>query len=1194
MRQTWCLLACAIAVLATPRPTVASRALWSVKLTARDAVWEASADTLGSQVALPGRFLVPDSERITVDGHRLFRGENYRIDYRTGAVHLLRPSHGRRIFVRYSAIPLGAQLSYRLRRPPPPGDVVGVEPSAEPPEPGPASGDPGGALLLQGTKTVSVSVGTNRDLSLDQSLRLSLQGSLPQGVEVEAVLSDENLPIQPEGTTQELEELDQVKIHIRKGGLQATLGDYLLESAGYRFASLSRKLQGVRLLAEGSAGVASVALASSRGEFASVEFMGSDTKQGPYRLVDYLGSSDLTAGGIVILAGTEEVWFNGEPMTRGADRDYVADYSQGTITFTENRLVTAESRIAVDFEYSNRKYRRTSYYTEARLGGPGQPHGLKAVLVREGDDKNAPLEASLGEREREALGRAGDDGAQARVPAWSFVPPGDGDYDTLTVQYFTYEGSGAGDYDLVMEQVGSGQGDYRRKGSAFDYWGPGGGDYKVRRFIAVEGGGSYASRQEMVFTYRGPAGGTANVAFAAVPEGQGEYRLVAQGQFEYVGPRHGDRTPYRYLPLPSSRNLADVQVGSRVPGGLVLSAEGAWSHTDLNQYSKQGDADNGGGAIVLVAEQALPRTRVGKLAWKGAYRHQQSTFIPLGRTQGADYYRGWNVDVQQRGKEDELSVEVGYRPVEMVELIGSLGNLSRAEDLRSRRVITGVRAGSGNNRAAYTFTRARVSSPSSARLRLHHDGELYLRRGRISPYGTMEAEKSTGDDVPGTAFAEGKAGLGFALGRQSSADVWWEGRRQRVAPEGTGWLDEFIAKSIGQSLQLRGSRWGSCQLQFTRRRKEYGDRYLAYVQSVGAALPLPSTSHLARGDLSLTEPRGSASLSINYRARDEEIRRLLEELVPEGEQEGGEYDSTGAWVGSELGTHRKELIPVGDPETVSEVTAGVRARLQPDRVALIEKLAPPVGWDGEIRARLSTKSQDRWGVYLVLPRVFRSDDVTLRSSLQWRNALRFPTRPRAFSGVLQLERTLDRDNRYQNRHDRSRSTDVSLSLRLSAGPGLAVRVEGELERQAETREGRSFRVRERSARAELQRPSRPGVGGTLGAGWELAEVEETTQARPGRSWGWGCSVSPSLSAGSVAGWAAELGWQVWYREFHGPWESIRVALRRNERDGVTHAARGRLDYQVSQHTSISATYQGTRNPDSRFLHQGSMEVRALF
>ncbi len=1187
------LLVCGV-LLSSPRAGDASFVAWSTTVTARDAAWALHLDTLQSKVPLPDRFIVPGSEVVAVDGRKLVPGEQYRMDYRKGQLTLLQPPPGKVIFVRYKTIPVGPELSYRVREQPPAGQVVAADSGGVADDVRIGSSGSDGDLLLQGTKTVSLSVGSNRDLSLDQSLRLSLRGSLPQGIEVEAVLSDENLPIQPEGTTQELEELDQVRINIRRGGLQATLGDYVLESSTSQFAGFSRKLQGIRLTGETPGAAASLAMASSRGEFASVEFTGQDRKQGPYRLVDYLGSSDLTVGGIVILAGTEDVWVDGQPMTRGADRDYVVDYGQGELTFTENRLITAESRIVVDFEYSNRKYRRTSYYAQAQVGGVDRPYEVEVGLMREADDRDAPLEESLGNTEKKALGLAGDDGSEARVPAWSFVPVGEGSYDTLTVHFFEYQAPDSGDYDLVMDWVGTGAGEYRREGVAFEYWGPGGGEYTVGRVLAADRGGSYAARSELVFQYRAGASGVAEVTFARVPEGEGEYRLVSQGQFAYVGPRHGDRTPYRYLPLPSSKNVTDVRFRGHVWHGLTLSAEGAWSHSDVNLRSSRDDGDNGGGAVTVAAEQSLPQTRLGGLRWRGALRHQQAAFSPLGRSKGADYYRGWNVETQRAGEEDELSLEVGYRPVAGVDVTASVGDLTRPGSVRSRRTIAGVRAGTGENRISYELTRARVSAPSAARLRVHHAGGLRFRQGRLGPYGNVEAEEITGRQVSGSAFVTGKVGLAVNLGRQASSDTWWESRRQRAAPQGVGWLEEFLARAVGQIVRLKGSRWGTVQLQYTRREKAYADAYLDYLRSTGGQLPAPSTSHLARGDLSFMDPGGAASLSVNYRARDEEIRRLVEELVPEGEEGGGEYDSTGAWVGSELGTYRKELVPVGDPESVSEVAAGVRARLQPDRVSSVRAIVPPISLESEVRAQLSTRSDDRVGVYLILPRVFRSNTETLRSGLRWRNALRFPTRPRSFSTVLQVERTLDRDNRYQNRLDRSRSTNISLALRLSPRPRIAARLEAEVDRLTETREGRSFRVRERSAKAELQRPARPGLGGSLAFGWELAEADEMTPARPGSAWGSGWTVAPTVSAGAVRGWAGELGWQVWYRDYHGPWESIRSALRRNEQDGVTHTARARLDYRISEHTSVSGTYQGTRNPGSRFIHQGSMEVRAFF
>ncbi len=1165
---------------------------WSSGFTPWDVVWLASGETLGREVHLPDRFLVPGSETLVASGRRLVRGKDYSIDYHSGTVVMLRFLRSTAILFRYRRVPLKPRGVYRLRAPPAPG-ATAITDSSSPPQHRLPLGR--SDLLLQGTKTVSLSMGTNRDLSLDQSLRLTMRGNLPEGVEVEAVLSDENLPIQPEGTTQELEELDQVKVQVRKGGLQATLGDYRLEYEGARFASFARKLEGMKLTAAGAKGGASVAMASSRGEFASIEFMGQDSKQGPYALADYLGTSDLAAGDIVVLAGTERLWVNGEQKSRGADRDYVIDYGRGEITFTENYLVTDEARIVVDFEYSNRKYRRTAYYAQASVGGADRAVGIWLALAREGEDKESPLEASLGEEEREALREAGDDPLAARVAGWSYVGLGAGDYDTFLASYFAYVGESEGEYDLVMESAGSGQGDYRAAGSRFEYWGPGGGDYRVKRALTGLAGGSYHLQQDTVFVYRGEGAGIAQVSFSAVPQGQGSYRLSGEGQFLYVGPGHGDRSPYRYLPLPLSRQVADVRFRARPGAGLQISGEGAWSQTDLNLHSGRDDSDNGGGALFVAAVHTLPATPIGSLTWQGSYRHQQSGFLPLGRVQAADYYRQWNVASQDRGREQELDLEVEYRPAQALALALSTGNLVRPAGLRVRRTTAAVRWGrAGHTSFSYSWNRARTTSDIGRSLRWHHLGSLSVQTGVLNPRVRLESEKTTGAGDIGRAFLESEANLGVAFAGQSDISVWWQGRWQRLAPVGRRWMEEFVANSIGQDLHLRRGRWGAAQLQIVRRRKEYSDAYGQYQQELGLPVSSPTTTHLGRADVSLVDPGGLASISINYRAKDEEIKRLIEELVPEGEAGGGEYDSTGGWVGPELGTHRKELVPVGDPETVAEVAAGARARLQPRKLVGESTLVPPVGWEGELRAQLSTASTDRWGVYMILPRVFLDDQHTVRSTLRWRQALNFPSQPRSFSGVLQLERRLERDNRYANRRDRSRSTDFSFALRYSPRPGISLRGETSVSRQTELKQSRAFVVRERRAKIEAVRPSRPGLGGAVSLGWELSTAEEETPGHEVRAWGWGWSVSPSISAGSLAGWAGELRWQIWSRTYHGPWESLRVALQRSERDGLSHSIRARADYKLSQHTSINLSYQTTRNPRSSFIHEGRMEVRAFF
>lgn len=48
-------------------------------------------------------------------------------------------------------------------------------------------------------------------------------------------------------------------------------------------------------------------------------------------------------------------------MKRGENNDYTIEYSNATITFTPNRLITSASRINVDFEYTDRQFARSFF-----------------------------------------------------------------------------------------------------------------------------------------------------------------------------------------------------------------------------------------------------------------------------------------------------------------------------------------------------------------------------------------------------------------------------------------------------------------------------------------------------------------------------------------------------------------------------------------------------------------------------------------------------------------------------------------------------------------------------------------------------------------------------------------------------------------------------------------------------------------
>ena len=175
-------------------------------------------------------------------------------------------------------------------------------------------------LQKSGSIVRGFTVGSDRDLSLNSGLRLQLSGKIASDIDIVASLTDENTPIQPEGTTQTLQEFDKVFVEIRSTDVAATLGDFNLDLDHTEFARLSRKLQGARGTAEYRTGLAdgSVTLAGAvaRGKFTTNQIQGIEAVQGPYRL---LGRNNERT--IIVIAGTEQVYVNGEVQVRGETND---------------------------------------------------------------------------------------------------------------------------------------------------------------------------------------------------------------------------------------------------------------------------------------------------------------------------------------------------------------------------------------------------------------------------------------------------------------------------------------------------------------------------------------------------------------------------------------------------------------------------------------------------------------------------------------------------------------------------------------------------------------------------------------------------------------------------------------------------------------------------------------------------------
>jgi hypothetical protein len=363
-------------------------------------------DTL---INLPHKFIIPGSEILKIDSTLILPGIHYTIDYGSGKIilnkNLLHKFESEvEVYVHYKAIPIEDKF-FKYRKitssdsNPSTGETHLIETKNA------ASTPYFGNIRKNGSIVRGFTLGSNRDLVLQSGFNLQLSGNLTKDVEVVASLTDENIPIQPEGNTQTLQEIDKIFIQVKSKNLFATFGDY---DIGYQFsdeknlyfkdtpefASLRRRLQGGKFQGEFEGGFLKTrntfAIASSRGKFATNYFNGIDGLQGPYKLTGQNGERD-----IIIIAGTEKVYVDGELMMRGESNDYVIDYSTAEITFTPNRLITSASRITVDFQYTDRKYARNFFGIVSDNLFLDEKFNFTVSYFYDADNKNAPIDIAL-------------------------------------------------------------------------------------------------------------------------------------------------------------------------------------------------------------------------------------------------------------------------------------------------------------------------------------------------------------------------------------------------------------------------------------------------------------------------------------------------------------------------------------------------------------------------------------------------------------------------------------------------------------------------------------------------------------------------------------------------------------------------------------------------------------------------------
>lgn len=1091
---------------------------------------------------LARRPLFAGSERIELHGETLTANEDYWIRYDRGEITFaLELSAGDTATVRYRYLPLPLfeeRFLHRLRLAE--GEEEGtLAPPADPP---PLSGPlDTGALRVGGSKSFSVLIGSDRELTLEQALRVRVTGNLTPDVRVTAQLTDQNLPFQPEGRSERLEELDQVLVKVEGERFGATLGDYEIRYDDTEFARYQRVLQGASGVVRGPGYEAEASGGLSKGEYRSVEIRGVEGKQGPYELQ---GASAL---GDLVVAGSEQVWLDGRRLTRGDDNDYVIDYSEGTVTFNPNVPVSSESRVAVDFQVTGDRYRRSFFTSRFRLTGPEGRYRLGGTLLSERDDEDEPEAIVLSEEDYDILREAGDVspfGSTARP-----VEEG-GDYDTLG-GVFVFAGRDSGDFAVSFREVDFGEGEYVDSISAL--WG--------RRIYAFVG------------------------------EGRGNY------------------TPTAPVPLPESHRVFSLNGEANPAGPFRVAGEVAWSDRDRNVLSPRDDGDNDGTGTNLELRLNETPLHAGKVSLggvdlRGGYRRVTENFAPLGRYREphrddrwmtADLRRAVGPGRQEgdrlgggdafapRGEESLLTGRGGWRrgvPLGRLTLEGEGGALRRSGFDSDRWSWRGGLDREGRYSAGYGEERIESADGDSIRGEtLRRTGEGSFRVGPVRPsLRVVRSERAF--DREGLLFAGDRSareriGLGFGRGPRFDVEgaVTFERTEYPDTTSPSGWSDWYDGRTEEITLRWRGPLTVSAA---------YSHRDLDYGETV--------TQGNRRSDLGRVEVQhggfgGALRGTWNYEVTSEERRprRRLLLRAPAGEE--ADYDSLGNYFPGE-GTFHQEIVE-GEPEPVFDFEAGGAIRVEPGRR---KGASPHRLWKGlrtETFFRVEERSRtgDPASLLLLDPSAFQRNETTLRGNTIFRQEVRW-TDPRS-EGSVNLR--YQREDREENEFAGILRDDLVHTLLARGKAPLGEKWSGELEwnRRLEREDSNDSRAVDLTGDDwKVSLVYLPGPRWRLILPGAYQVERERVRREEVASW----RVEPEASVNLAA--RSRIDGRVTYTRFLKEEIERAGSFLRNRREGL----RWRLQfaYEWNRVLSSSLAYSGENLKGEETAQQFRAEMRAFF